>query len=177
MTALQTLDGFGRLTEPATISFQRALPGTVDRVWAYLTDGELRRKWLASGDMRLELGAPFEFVWRNDALTDPPGERPEGFGPEHRMASRITALDPPHRIAFGWGPAGEVEITLAPRESGVLLTLVHRRVSDRANLVMVGAGWHAHLDILAERLADAAPAPFWDSWRALRDAYDLRIPG
>lgn len=177
MTEIQTMDAYGRLTEPATVSFQRLLPGTVDRVWSYLTEGDLRRQWLAAGDMRLELGAPFELVWRNDELSDQPGARPEGFGAEHRMDSRITALDPPRRLAFAWPPAGEVEITLAPAGERVLLTLTHRRISDRRNMVMVGAGWHAHLDILADRLAGTRPAPFWDSWAALKTDYDQRIPG
>lgn len=176
MTALQTMDAFGRLNEPATLTFQRILPGTVQRIWSYLTEGELRRKWLAAGDMRLEEGAPFEFVWRNDELSDPPGVRPEGFGAEHRMESRITALDPPRRIAFAWGPTGEVEITLEPAGERVLLTLTHRRISDRANMLMVGAGWHAHLDILALRLEGREPAPFWESWLALKADYDRRLP-
>ena len=78
------------LSEPATLTIQRMLPGPIERVWAYLTESDLRRKWLASGDMEMKVGAPFELVWRNSELTDPPGKRPEGFGEEHRMESRIT---------------------------------------------------------------------------------------
>ena len=78
MTATLTDDAYGTLTEPATLTLQRLLPGPIARVWAYLTDGELRRQWLAAGTMEEKVGAPVEFVWRNDELTDPPGERPEG---------------------------------------------------------------------------------------------------
>ena len=62
------------VTEPSTLRIQRLLPGPIERVWAYLTESELRRKWLAAGEMEMKVGAPFELVWRNDELTDPPGE-------------------------------------------------------------------------------------------------------
>ena len=52
--------------------------------------------------MEMKPGAPFEFVWRNDELTDPPGQRPAGFPEEHRMQSRITELDPPRKLAIAW---------------------------------------------------------------------------
>jgi len=43
----------------------------------------------------------------------------------------------------------------------VLLTLIHRRVTDRAILLRVSAGWHTHLDILVARLSGTQPLPFW----------------
>ncbi len=73
MTELATLDAYGVLTEPATLRIQRLLPVSVERVWAYLAEGELRRLWLAAGRMEMRVGAPFELVWRNDELSDAPG--------------------------------------------------------------------------------------------------------
>ena len=165
-------------TAPQTVRLQRRLPGPIDRVWAYLTESDLRRQWLAAGDMQLEEGAPFELVWRNDELTDPPGRRPEGFAEENRMQSRITELDPPRRLAFAWGE-GDVTFDLEPKGDQVLLTLVHRGISDRANLLMIGAGWHVHLDILVDRANGEKPGAretFWDGWTRLRAEYDRRIP-
>jgi len=177
VTESMTLDAHGDLIEPTTLRIQRFLPGSVDRVWAYLTESDLRRKWLASGEMELTVGAPFELVWRNDELTDPPGARPEGFGKEHSMESRITRLDPPHAIAFAWGE-GEVSIELAQKGERVLLTLVHTRIVERTSRVMIGAGWHAHLDILVARVSGTDPAaPFWDTWKGLKEEYETRIPG
>jgi uncharacterized protein YndB with AHSA1/START domain len=176
MNELSTIDAYGRVTGPATLTMQRLLPGPVERIWAYLTESDLRRRWLAAGEMTLEVGAPFEFVWRNDELTDPPGERPEGFGGEFRMASRITELDPPRRIAFTWRDSGDVSIELTPQGGEVLLTLVHRRVADRPMLLGVSAGWHGHLDILEARVRGARPAPFWDEWARLRAEYAERFP-
>ena len=105
MTDLATANAYGVLTEPATLKIQRLLPGPIERVWAYLTESDLRRQWLAAGQMEMKVGAPFELVWRNDELTDPPGQRPAGFSEEHRMQSRITELDPPRKLAFSLGQA------------------------------------------------------------------------
>jgi hypothetical protein len=78
MTQLANLNAYGALTEPTTLEIMRLLPGPIERVWAYLTESELRRKWLAAGEMEMKVGALFEFVWRNDELTNPPGQRPPG---------------------------------------------------------------------------------------------------
>jgi uncharacterized protein YndB with AHSA1/START domain len=169
-------DAYGVLTEAATLKIERLLPGPIERIWAYLTEGELRRKWLAAGRMDLKVGAAFELVWRNDELTDPPGQRPSGFGEEHRMESRITELDPPRKLSFTWGGSGDVSFELEPKGSKVLLTVIHRRLPDRTTLLKVGAGWHMHLDILVARAAGEEPPPFWDGWSRLKDEYDRRIP-
>ena len=133
MTELATLDAYGVLTEPATLKIQRLLPGPIERVWAYLTESDLRRQWLAAGEMEMKVGAPFELVWRNDELTNPPGQRPAGFPDEHRMQSRITELDPPRKLAITWGGSGDVSFELEPKGNEVLLTVIHRRLPDRAN--------------------------------------------
>ncbi|WP_119271649.1 SRPBCC family protein [Taklimakanibacter deserti] len=167
---------YGVLTEPATFKIQRLLPGPIERVWAYLTESKLRRKWLAAGEMEMKAGAPFEFVWRNDELTDPPGERPAGFGDEFRMQSRITAVDPPRKLVFTWEDSGDVSFELESKGDEVLLTVIHRRLANRETMLMVGPGWHMHLDILAAVAAGRKPEPFWDGWSRLRKDYDRRLP-
>src|SRR5579862_158589 len=157
MTQRAAPDAYGVLTEPATLKIQRLLPGPIERVWAYLTESELRRRWLAAGEMQMKVGAPFELVWRNDELTNPPGQRPPGFSAEHRMQSRITELDPPRRLAIAWGANGETFFELDPRGDGVLLTLIHRRLPDRETMLRVSAGWHMHLDVLVARATGREP--------------------
>jgi uncharacterized protein YndB with AHSA1/START domain len=176
MNTLPTPDAYGVLTEPAVLKIQRLLPGPIERVWAYLTESDLRRQWLAAGRMEMQVGAPFELVWRNDELTEPPGQRPEGFSDEHRMQSRIIALDPPRKLAFTWREGGEVCFTLDPQGSDVLLTVIHRRLPDRTTMLRVSAGWHMHLDILLARATGKQPAPFWDGWSRLVKEYDQRLP-
>ena len=176
MNAAATRDAYGTLIEPTTLKIQRLLPGPIERVWAYLTDSELRRKWLAAGKMEMKAGTPFELVWRNDELTNPPGNKPEGFGAEHRMASRITEFDPPRKIAFTWNGSGDVSIELEAKGDEVLLTLIHRRLPSRSTMLMVGAGWHMHLDVLVARARGEEPPPFWDGWLRLKQEYDRRLP-
>ncbi|MGD9879159.1 MAG: SRPBCC family protein [Reyranella sp.] len=176
MTTLTAPDAYGTLTESATLRIQRLLPGPIERVGAHLTESDLRRKWLAAGEMKLEVGAPFELVWRHDELTDPPGARPAGFGDEHRMQSRITELDPPRRLSFTWDNGGDVTFELEPRDHKVLITVIHRRLPDRGTMLMVGAGWHIHLDVLVARVSGTESEPFWDGWSRLKQDYDRRLP-
>ncbi|MDB5444371.1 MAG: ATPase [Phenylobacterium sp.] len=177
MTETMTLDAYGALTdEPMTLRIQRSLPGPIDRVWAYLTENNLRRQWLASGEMELKAGAPFELVWRNDELTTPPGERPEGMPVENRMQTQITQIDPPRLLAFTWRGSSDVTFELEPRGDEVLLTVTHRRLPDRSTLLKVAAGWHTHLDILVARARGREPAPLWTTWSRLHAEYDARLP-
>ena len=176
MTELATRGTHGSLIEPATLKIERILPGPIERVWAYLTESDLRRKWLAAGEMPTTAGTAFELCWRNDELTNPPGERPPGFGEENRLQSQITALDPPRKLAFAWGNSGVVSFELESKGKDVLLTVIHRRLPDRPMLLMVGAGWHMHLDILVARVTGAETEPFWDGWSRLKREYDRRLP-
>jgi uncharacterized protein YndB with AHSA1/START domain len=100
MTKSETPDAYGALIAPATLKIERLLAGPIERVWAYLTESDLRRQWLAAGQIEMKGGTPFEFVWRNDELSNPPGQRPPGFGDEHRMQSRNIEFDPPRRLAI-----------------------------------------------------------------------------
>ena len=171
-----TPDAYGTLIEPTTLKIQRLLPGPIERIWAYLTDSDLRRKWLAAGAMEMKVGAPVEFVWRNGELNDPPSPRPADFPEEHRMQSRITELDPMRKLSIAWNNSGDVTFELEPKGQGVLLTVIHRRLPDRSTLLKVGAGWHMHLDVLVARASGKEPAPFWEGWSSLRDEYDRRLP-
>jgi uncharacterized protein YndB with AHSA1/START domain len=176
MNERATPDAYGVLTEPATLKIERLLPGPVERVWAYLTESDLRRQWLASGTMEMKVGTTFELVWRNAQLTDPPGERPPGASEEHRAQCRILELDPPRKIAFTFGDNGDVTFTLEPKGKEVMLTVIHRRLPDRSTTLSVGAGWHMHLDVLVARMTGEKPAPFWDGWSRLKKEYEKRVP-
>ena len=171
-----TPNAYGVLIEPATLKIERLLPGPIERVWSYLTESDLRRQWLAAGVMQMKVGTPFELTWRNDELNDPPSQRPDGFPEQHSMQSRITEFDPPRKLAFTWGVSGGVSFELEPKGDDVLLTVIHHRVPDRATLLKVSAGWHAHLDTLVARVTGEEPAPFWDVWSRLQKEYDRRLP-
>lgn len=168
---------YGELENGDTLRLERLLPGPIERVWAYLTQSELRAKWLAAGEMPLSDGAPFQLTWNNNQLTDPPGAPPEGMGDCHTMDSRITELDAPHRLSFAWSNTGDVTFELKEVGDEVLLTVIHRQLPATGNMrKYVSAGWHAHTDILAAELRGERPArPFWDNWTALTETYTARL--
>src|SRR5438046_10414985 len=89
MDAKTNPDAYGALIEPTTLKIQRLLPGPVERIWAYITDSDLRRKWLAAGVREMKVGAPVELVWRNDELNDPPSTRHADSNDEQRRQSRM----------------------------------------------------------------------------------------
>ncbi len=168
-------DPFGALTPPSTLTLRRRLPGPVERVWAYLTETDLRRQWLASGAMTLQPGTSFELVWRNDELSASAAERPEGFSEESRATCRITEVEPQRKLSFSWPGVGDVTFQLDAVGDDVMLTVTHRQVADRAMLLRVGPGWHMHLDILTVNVRGMKPASFWSGWLRLRSEYERRF--
>ena len=42
---------YATMPAPATVRIERILPGPVERIWAYITDSDKRRKWFAEGPM------------------------------------------------------------------------------------------------------------------------------
>ena len=172
----ETAPLYGELIEPTTLRIERLLPGPIERVSAYLTESDLRRQWLAAGVMQPKPGTPFELVWRNGELSDPPSAPPEGFAAERRMECRIVTFDAPRKLVFDWPGVGEVTIDLATKGAKVLLTLTHRRLPDRKTMISVAAGWHAHLDVLVLRADGKMPSDYWASWQRLHQYYDAHLP-
>ena len=163
----------GVLAPDRSLRLQRRLPGPIERVWAYLTDSELRRQWLASGEMPLQPGASFELVWRNDELSSTAAERPEGFAAESRATCQFIELDPPRHMRYIWPGVGEVSLALEPAGTGeVLLTLTHRQLVGERLILNVCAGWHAHLALLVARMEGTAPPSLWQTWKQLRAEYE-----
>ncbi len=168
-------DDYGVLTAAATLTLRRRLPGPAERVWAYLTETELRRQWLASGPMVLKAGALFELVWRNDELSESAAERPEGFSEESRATCQITEVDPPRKLRFTWPGVGEVSFQLDTVDKDVILTVTHRGTPSKGMTLLLAAGWHMHLEILSARFTGSKPPSFWRGWLHLRREYERRF--
>lgn len=165
----------GTLSEGHTLRMQRRLPGPIERVWSYLTDSDLRRQWLASGDMALEADASFELVWRNDELSDSAAERPEGFAAESRAICQFLEVVPPRRMRYIWPGVGNVCIELEEVGKEVMLTLTHRQLVGDRLILNVCAGWHAHLALLTARLEGRRPPSLWSTWARLRKDYEEQL--
>lgn len=177
-------DTYAELVAADTVRVERLLPGPWERVWAYLTDPDKRRLWLAGGEMELRVGGRVGLVFHNDALTghdDPPPAKYANAGGEARTSGRITACDPPRLLAYTWDEgegkeASEVRFELAPQGEDVLLVVTHRRLHGRDLVIGVASGWHAHLGILLDRLHGRAPASFWPTHTRLEREYAQRLP-
>lgn len=175
------MSDYGTLHAPDTVRIERLLPGPLHRVWRYLTEADARAQWLAGGDMDLRPGGRVDLVFRNDALSTEPSAPPPKYAHltgEHRLTGRIIACEPMRLLAFTWSEApdaSEVRFDLEEEGEHVRLTVTHRRLASQGAILSVSAGWHAHLDILRERLNGAAPSAFWPRHTALEAEYGARL--
>jgi hypothetical protein len=88
---------------------------------------------------------------------------------------RVTRFEPPRALAFLWHDDSEVTFELEEKGGQVLLSLTHRRLASRGELVNVSAGWHAHLSVLLARLRGEPTPLFWSRIEPLERAYAERI--
>jgi uncharacterized protein YndB with AHSA1/START domain len=165
-----------------TVRIERLLPGPAERIWSWLTESDKRRLWLASGDMELSPKGDVELVFRNSELAEhdsPPPPKYAGLAGPVTLHGSVTICEPNRRLAFLWGErpdASEVTFELAPRGDRVLLTVTHRRIPDREAMLSISSGWHAHLDILADRLEGREPVGFWTAHTQLEAEYQRLVP-
>lgn len=175
----RTIDGHGIVTEPRTVRIERLLPGPVERVWDYLTDSGMRRRWLAAGVMEPRPGGRVEHLFRHRELSDEPTpERYRAMEDSPAMQGEVTRWDPPRVLAYTWpgdNGASEVTFELFPEGGEVLLVVTHRRLADADTMVRVAGGWDAHLGILIDRLNGAAPRGFWSTHARLEAQYRERF--
>ncbi|MCX4092960.1 SRPBCC family protein [Nocardia sp. alder85J] len=162
---------YGTLVTPDTVRIEREVRGPIERVWAFLTEPGKRRTWLAGGEVEPCVGGTVAHVFRNAELT---GE-PRGPVDEHLMPTTILAWDPPRLLTHTWEDGSEVTFELTPVGDRVRLVVTHRRIAGPAGVLNYSAGWHAHLDLLADRLAGRTPPYFDDAMAELRDRYAARL--
>lgn len=169
----------GSIVGSGAVQFRRLLPGPIERVWSYLTDSNSRGTWLAPGEMDLRVGGRVELRFRHADLSKdrtPTPERFRRYEAGHTMYGRITRLDPPRLLSYTWGGESdedsEVTFELTPEGDDVLLTLTHRRLSNRAMMANVAGGWHTHLVFLADRLAGREPQSFWTTFIPIEGDYN-----
>jgi uncharacterized protein YndB with AHSA1/START domain len=178
------MNDHGVVTEAGAIRFERVVRGPIERVWAYLTEWEKRKQWLAAGDMELRIGGRVELFFRHADLSwnkEPTPEEFKKFEDGCHQHGRITRCDPPRLLSFTWndcfGTESEATFELTPLDDDeVLLVLTHRRLGERAAMVSVAAGWHTHLGILVDRLDRREPRPFWSAYARFSGEYEKMLP-
>jgi uncharacterized protein YndB with AHSA1/START domain len=165
-----------------TVRIERILPGSIERVWSYLTDSDKRARWLASGPMELREGGAVSLTWRNADLSGGrtnPNSTCSPDGVDHVIQGVITRCDPPHLLAFNWsadGSGSEATFELSQQGPDTELVITHRRLSGRKQLLSVSAGWHTHIGILIDILSASEPRMFWPEHARLEKVYDERFP-
>jgi uncharacterized protein YndB with AHSA1/START domain len=173
----------GVIIDAQTVRFERLLPAPIERIWGYLTESDKIATWLAAGQIEQRVGGRVELAFRISELTDhddPPPSKYAQFGAEVRLHGVITACRPPHLLSYTWsgapGEDSEVTFELTPLADQVQLVVTHRRLPNRDEMISVAAGWHTHLDILANRLEGREPPAYWAAHMQLEAEYDRRIP-
>lgn len=160
----------GIFPEPGTVQFERLLPGPPERIWDYLTKSELKAKWLSAGDVEPHSGGKVEFKFKHKDLSETDEPIPEKY--KHMQdgtyfEGKVTVWNPYKKLSYTWGEGtgeeSEVTYELIPKKNNkVLLILTHVHLGDDPTiLISVGAGWHTHLGILADRLEGKEPQGFW----------------
>jgi uncharacterized protein YndB with AHSA1/START domain len=179
MTDRTKPEDFGKVTEPGTLRMRRVLPGPIERVWSYLTDSEKRGKWFAAGPMDLRAGGSFEFTF-NHANLSHEKETPERWKSSDgaKFPGRVTRCEAPRVLGISWEkPDGgsEVLFELTPQGNEVLLTLTHRRIGSRAEMIDFAGGWHSHLDILSDQMYGREPRGLWTTVLRMEAEYAKRL--
>jgi uncharacterized protein YndB with AHSA1/START domain len=152
------------------VCFYRHYAHPVAEVWPYLSRPVLLRRWLAAAD-RLDPaeGGTVVLRWLN---TDAEGRTVIASG-------TVTAYDPPSLIQFDLDPHGRVRFQLTDEGGGAALAFSATLPSPIETPALLLAGWHLHLDYLAQALdGGAVDWPAWDlarDWQPLHDAYAARL--
>jgi uncharacterized protein YndB with AHSA1/START domain len=163
---------YGTRLDAHTIRFERDLPGPIDRVWSYLTESDLKATWIAPGEIPRHVGGERVVRWEG-----------EDGAPGGELRIRTRVYDPPHVLEYDWveqnSPTGAirdsvVRFELAEHGERVRLTLTHRALPI-TTFSSVGAGWHAHLDVLAAVLAGIDGPDADTRYEAIRPEYDALV--
>jgi len=146
---------FGTIANTGTIRFERLCPAPLELVWDYLTQSELLGKWLASGEIQLQVGGSVELHF--DIGTS------LGYAIDSRdIGGVVTHCHPPDSLAYYFSDSitvSNVMFELERRSNAVWLLLTHAKL-PKSLLATCGASWHAHLDMLIEQLQNQSPTPF-----------------
>ncbi|CAN7369744.1 SRPBCC family protein [Phenylobacterium sp. LjRoot219] len=171
------MNDYAEVVAPRTVRLQRTLNAPIGKVWSYLTESELRRRWFAGGPLEPKVGGALTLTFHNSELSTAP--LPERFAQFEGMVehSTLTRFEPPHVLGFYFGGEGaELVFELQADGERTLLTLTHHNLASRAAMVDVSGGWHAHVGLLQDLLAGHAPREFWAEVHAAEAEYQRRIP-
>lgn len=144
--------------DAATVTFERTLAASPDRVWHALTDPAALAEWLSDSDVELRIGGPIEVR----------------FSDGGRMNGEITELVPNRLLGYTWREKnyGESQVRweLSSEGEATILRLSHTKVSAKS-APGFAAGWHHHLERLEAALAGSPRSWSWQTFEELEAIY------
>ncbi|WP_285706552.1 SRPBCC domain-containing protein [Microtetraspora sp. NBRC 16547] len=167
-----TMTDYGSVSttgDTCTLHFERRLPHPVERVWRAISEPRHLVEWLAEVEIEPRTGGRVILRW---LATDEYGKQialPLAHGV-------ISDYKPPHVLQFDTDVHGILRWELEGDGSGCLL--LFNAIGDYGDrLTRILAGWHAHLDFLADSLEGrAVDWPNWPRarWEVLHGYYRAR---
>jgi uncharacterized protein YndB with AHSA1/START domain len=166
-------DGTLEIRDGTTVlRYERRLPHPVARVWRALTEPAELRGWLAEAELEPAPGGTVRLRWLN---TDDEGNVAIARG-------NVARWEPPQVLELDTDIHGRLRFELEPDGADatrLTFTVEHDALPGEA-VVKVRAGWHIHLEHLAEAL-DGTPVdwPRWGEehrprWDALAQRYEAQ---
>ncbi|MGG1662655.1 SRPBCC family protein [Brevibacillus sp. NRS-1366] len=158
------MDGTVTQSEGSSVlRFERHLQHSVDKVWASLTQPEKLVNWLAEAEVEPVEGGRIKLTFANTGDV---------------MNGRVIQAQPKAVLAYTWNSEDASESALrwelAPEADGCRLVLTHSiHATERLSYML--AGWHVHLDLLAETLAGEIKGWPWSHWEEMREKYAEQI--
>jgi uncharacterized protein YndB with AHSA1/START domain len=173
-TAMRTTSGTVTRVTPDAVRLERMLPASVERVWDYLVDADLRSTWLAGGPIDLRPGGIVDLDFDHSRVTPDAQPASSGFEPHHEPGT-VVDCDPPHLLSYTWGElwglSALVTFELTAEGDGTRLVILHSQVSELSIIPDVATGWSGHLDALEDKLRGGDGTGFWSNFDALHDKY------
>lgn len=169
---------YGERLSNDTVRIERQLPGTVQEIWAWITEDDKRGQWMARGTLELRVGGAVRLEFRHKELTypdDPAPPKYAGMADSALLQGVVTACEPPRLLVHTWGGQGEVRYDLNESRGGVRLTITHSRLAGLEDMLSVSAGWHAHLDLLVALMTGAVRPRYWELHTQLETEYTRRL--
>jgi uncharacterized protein YndB with AHSA1/START domain len=129
----------GRVVEEAAIVFERTLPASPEKAWAFLTETARLTQWYGEGVIEPREGGKVALMGGHirGVVT--------GWRPAQFFAYTWNVFSPGETVS-AW-PVSYLEFALAPEGAGTKLTLTHRPLA-KAMRPQTMMGWHSFLDMM-----------------------------
>jgi len=158
---------------PDAIRLERTLEASVETVWRYLTEAQLREQWFMGGTDATP-GGEFELLNDHDNLSDKDVPYPADYAPYKGRSwhEKVIRFEPPRLLetTFQGGKNGTVTYELYPAGDSTRLVLTHRGIVSPTGFQDFGGGWNSHMTVLQERLAGRSVSDFWALHARSREA-------